>query len=84
MDTTPEDIADPDSDFEEKLEEISEHDDEQVTGVDEPPAPPYTRLPIPMMSAHFKEAEEDPQVSRQRCSSGRYYCAACSVLRRRR
>ncbi|MEE7333476.1 DEAD/DEAH box helicase family protein [Escherichia coli O21:H21] len=41
MDTTPEDIADPDSDFEEKLEEISEHDDEQVTGVDEPPAPPY-------------------------------------------
>lgn len=41
MDTTPEDIADPDSDFEEKLEEISEHDEEQVTGVDEPPAPPY-------------------------------------------
>lgn len=41
MDTTPEDIADPDSDFEEKLEEISEHVDEQVTGVDEPPAPPY-------------------------------------------
>ncbi|ELT5718552.1 DEAD/DEAH box helicase family protein [Escherichia coli] len=41
MDTTPEDIADPDSDFEEKLEEISEHDDEQVTGVDEPPAPPF-------------------------------------------
>ncbi|HDK9951017.1 TPA: DEAD/DEAH box helicase family protein [Escherichia coli] len=41
MDTTPEDIADPDSDFEEKLEEISEHDDEQVTGVNEPPAPPY-------------------------------------------
>lgn len=41
MDTTPEDIADPDSDFEEKLEEISEHGDEQVTGVDEPPAPPY-------------------------------------------
>lgn len=41
MDTAPEDIADPESDFEEKLEEISEHDDEQVTGVDEPPAPPY-------------------------------------------
>ena len=41
MDTTPEDIADTESDFEEKLEEISEHDDEQVTGVDEPPAPPY-------------------------------------------
>lgn len=41
MDITPEDIADPESDFEEKLEEISEHDDEQVTGVDEPPAPPY-------------------------------------------
>ncbi|MGV6137652.1 EcoAI/FtnUII family type I restriction enzme subunit R [Escherichia coli] len=41
MDTTPEDIADPESDFEEKLEEISELDDEQVTGVDEPPAPPY-------------------------------------------
>ncbi|EEV4323255.1 DEAD/DEAH box helicase family protein [Escherichia coli] len=41
MDTTPEDIADPESDFEEKLEEISEHDDEQVTSVDEPPAPPY-------------------------------------------
>lgn len=41
MDTTPEDIADPESDFEEKLEEITEHDDEQVTGVDEPPAPPY-------------------------------------------
>ncbi|HCP0714457.1 TPA: DEAD/DEAH box helicase family protein [Escherichia coli] len=41
MDTTPEDIADPESDFEEKLEEISEHNDEQVTGVDEPPAPPY-------------------------------------------
>ncbi|HGE9215000.1 TPA: EcoAI/FtnUII family type I restriction enzme subunit R [Escherichia coli] len=41
MDTTPEDIADLESDFEEKLEEISEHDDEQVTGVDEPPAPPY-------------------------------------------
>ncbi|EKQ4387468.1 DEAD/DEAH box helicase family protein [Escherichia coli] len=41
MDTTPEDITDPESDFEEKLEEISEHDDEQVTGVDEPPAPPY-------------------------------------------
>ncbi|WP_000819017.1 EcoAI/FtnUII family type I restriction enzme subunit R [Escherichia sp. TW14182] len=41
MDTTLEDIADPESDFEEKLEEISEHDEEQVTGVDEPPAPPY-------------------------------------------
>ncbi|EHY6173238.1 EcoAI/FtnUII family type I restriction enzme subunit R [Escherichia coli] len=41
MDTTPEDIADPESDFEEKLEEISEHDEEQVTGVDEAPAPPY-------------------------------------------
>lgn len=41
MDTTPEDIADPESDFEEKLEEISEHDEEQVTGVDVPPAPPY-------------------------------------------
>ena len=41
MDTTPEDIADPESDFEEKLEEISEHDEEQVTGVDEQPAPPY-------------------------------------------
>ena len=41
MDTTQEDIADPESDFEEKLEEISEHDEEQVTGVDEPPAPPY-------------------------------------------
>ncbi|HDK0615215.1 DEAD/DEAH box helicase family protein [Escherichia coli] len=41
MDTTPEDIADLESDFEEKLEEISEHDEEQVTGVDEPPAPPY-------------------------------------------
>ncbi|HCZ5394906.1 TPA: DEAD/DEAH box helicase family protein [Escherichia coli] len=41
MDTTPEDIADPESDFEEKLEEISEHDEEQVTGVDESPAPPY-------------------------------------------
>ncbi|HDK0462281.1 TPA: DEAD/DEAH box helicase family protein [Escherichia coli] len=41
MDTTPEDIADPESDFEEKLEEISGHDDEQVTGVDEPPVPPY-------------------------------------------
>ncbi|MCG9437926.1 EcoAI/FtnUII family type I restriction enzme subunit R [Escherichia coli] len=41
MDTTPEDIADPESDFEEKLEEISEHDEEQITGVDEPPAPPY-------------------------------------------
>lgn len=41
MDTTPEDIADPESDFEEKLEEISEHNEEQVTGVDEPPAPPY-------------------------------------------
>ena len=41
MDTTPEDIADPESDFEEKLEEISEHDEEPVTGVDEPPAPPY-------------------------------------------
>ena len=41
MDTTPEDIADPESDFEEKLEEISGHDEEQVTGVDEPPAPPY-------------------------------------------
>ena len=41
MNTTPENIADPESDFEEKLEEISEHDDEQVTGVDEPPAPPY-------------------------------------------
>ena len=34
-------IDDPESDFEEKLEEISEHDEEQVTGVDEPPAPPY-------------------------------------------
>lgn len=41
MDTTPEDIADPESDFEEKLEEINEHDEEQVTGVDEPPASPY-------------------------------------------
>ncbi len=58
--------------FEEKLEEISEHDDEQVTGVMNR-LRHHTRLPIPMMSAHFRRRrEENPQVSRQRCSGGRY------------
>lgn len=41
MDTTPEDIADPDSDFEEQFEEHDEEVEDVVTGADEDPAP-YT------------------------------------------
>ncbi len=41
MDTTPEDIADPESDFEENSKKSANMTKEQVTGVDEPPAPPY-------------------------------------------
>ncbi|EOV6166623.1 MULTISPECIES: EcoAI/FtnUII family type I restriction enzme subunit R [Citrobacter] len=41
MDTTPEDIADPDSDFEEQFDEHDEEVEDVVTGADEDPAP-YT------------------------------------------
>ncbi|EKS57554.1 type I restriction-modification system, restriction subunit R [Citrobacter freundii ATCC 8090 = MTCC 1658 = NBRC 12681] len=41
MDTTPEDIADPESDFEEQFEEHDEEVEDVVTGADEDPAP-YT------------------------------------------
>ncbi|EIV7687559.1 DEAD/DEAH box helicase family protein [Salmonella enterica] len=41
MDTTPEDIADPDSDFEEQFDEHEEEAEDAITGVDEDPAP-YT------------------------------------------
>lgn len=41
MDTTPEDIADPDSDFEEQFDEHEEETEDDITGVDEEPAP-YT------------------------------------------
>lgn len=41
MDTTPEDIADPDSDFEEQFDEHDEEVGDVVTGADEDPAP-YT------------------------------------------
>ncbi|MFB5082015.1 EcoAI/FtnUII family type I restriction enzme subunit R [Raoultella sp. C349492] len=41
METTPEDIADPDSDFEEQLEEHDEEAEDDVIGADEDPAP-YT------------------------------------------
>ncbi|EMO2079082.1 DEAD/DEAH box helicase family protein [Citrobacter freundii] len=41
MDTTPEDIADPDSDFEEQFDEHEEETEDEITGADEDPAP-YT------------------------------------------
>lgn len=41
MDTTPEDIADPDSDFEAQFDEHEEETEDDITGVDEDPAP-YT------------------------------------------
>ncbi|HCI6552802.1 TPA: DEAD/DEAH box helicase family protein [Klebsiella quasipneumoniae subsp. quasipneumoniae] len=41
MDTTPQDIADPDSDFEEQFDEHEEETEDDITGVDEDPAP-YT------------------------------------------
>ncbi|EHE4277892.1 DEAD/DEAH box helicase family protein [Salmonella enterica subsp. enterica serovar Derby] len=41
MDTTPEDIADPDSDFEEQFDEHEEETKDDITGADEDPAP-YT------------------------------------------
>lgn len=39
MDTTPEDIADPDSDFEEQFDEHEEETEDDITGADEDPAP---------------------------------------------
>ncbi|WP_336043541.1 EcoAI/FtnUII family type I restriction enzme subunit R [Klebsiella michiganensis] len=41
MDTTPQDIADPESDFEEQFDEHEEETEDYITGVDEDPAP-YT------------------------------------------
>jgi len=41
MDTTPEDIADPESDFEEQFDEHEEETEDDITGADEDPAP-YT------------------------------------------
>lgn len=41
MDTTPEDIADPDSNFEEQFDEHEEETEDDITGADEDPAP-YT------------------------------------------
>lgn len=41
MDTTPEDIADPDSDFEEQFDEHEEEPEDDITGADEDLAP-YT------------------------------------------
>lgn len=41
MDTTPEDIADPESDFAEQFDEHEEETENDITGVDEDPAP-YT------------------------------------------
>ncbi|MDW2716664.1 DEAD/DEAH box helicase family protein [Klebsiella pasteurii] len=41
MDTTPEDIADPESDFAEQFDEHEEETEDDITGVDEDPAP-YT------------------------------------------
>lgn len=41
MDTTPQDIADPESDFEEQFDEHEEETQDDITGVDEDPAP-YT------------------------------------------
>ena len=41
MDTTPQDIADPDSDFEEQFDEHDEEVEDVITGADEDPAP-YT------------------------------------------
>ncbi|NMD82120.1 DEAD/DEAH box helicase family protein [Klebsiella sp. DNRA6] len=41
MDTTPQDIADPDSDFEEQFDEHEEETKDDITGADEDPAP-YT------------------------------------------
>ncbi|HBM2980092.1 DEAD/DEAH box helicase family protein [Klebsiella michiganensis] len=41
MDTTPQDIADPESDFEEQFDEQEEETEDDITGVDEDPAP-YT------------------------------------------
>ncbi|MGX6457507.1 EcoAI/FtnUII family type I restriction enzme subunit R [Klebsiella grimontii] len=41
MDTTPQDIADPESDFEEQFDEHEEEAEDDITGADEDPAP-YT------------------------------------------
>lgn len=41
METTPQDIADPESDFEEQFDEHEEEADDDITGADEDPAP-YT------------------------------------------
>lgn len=41
MDTTPQDIADPESDFEEQFDEHEEETEDDITGADEDPAP-YT------------------------------------------
>ncbi|MBZ7662245.1 EcoAI/FtnUII family type I restriction enzme subunit R [Klebsiella grimontii] len=41
MDTTPQDIADPESDFEEQFDKHEEETEDDITGVDEDPAP-YT------------------------------------------
>lgn len=43
MDTTPEDIADPDSDFEEQFDEHEEEAEDDITGADEDPR----RIPSP-------------------------------------
>lgn len=39
MDTTPDDIANPDSDFEEQFDDTTEDAEDEVTGADEDPAP---------------------------------------------
>lgn len=44
MDTTPDDIANPDSDFEEQFEDMTEDAEDEVSGADEDPAP-YTVNP---------------------------------------
>lgn len=44
MDTTPDDIGNPDSDFEEQFEDMTEDAEDEVSGADEDPAP-YTVNP---------------------------------------
>jgi type I restriction enzyme R subunit len=61
MDTTPQDIADPESDFEEQFDEHEEETEDDITGADEDPA----RIPSPIqaMSARCRKR------TRTKCAS---------------
>jgi hypothetical protein len=61
MDTTPQDIADPESDFEEQFDEHEEETEDDITGADEDPA--RIPSPIPAMSARCRKR------TRTKCAS---------------